>query len=89
MFEDALMQVCGYLVGLYIDEVTKDCVLSDYSRELIIGFYRGECLGLIMDWMLRGMPDNVLAYFHQICTLRHGMSEEMLTRMVHLEQGSK
>ncbi len=86
VFEYVLMQSCGYLVELYIDEVTKDSRLSDRNRELVIGFYRGECLGLITDWMLRGMPDNVLENFHQICVLRRGMNEEMLARMMRLEQ---
>ena len=86
MFETALMQVCGYLSRLYIDEITQSHPISDANRELIIGFYRGESFGLIMDWMMRGMPDDVLTYFHQICVFRHGMSEEMLTRMVQSDK---
>lgn len=34
-----------------------------------------------MDWVMRGMPDNVLAYFHQLCTLRQGMTEHLLRRI--------
>ena len=30
---------------------------------------------------MRGMPDNVLAYFHQLCTLRQGMTELLLRRI--------
>lgn len=86
VFETALMQVCGYLSRLYIDEITQSHPISDANRELIIGFYRGESFGLIMDWMMRGMPDDVLMYFHQICVFRHGMSEEMLTRMVQSDK---
>ena len=74
VFETALMQVCGYLSRLYIDEITQSHPISDANRVLIIGFYRGESFGLIMDWMMRGMPDDVLTYFHQICVFRHGMS---------------
>lgn len=38
VFETALMQVCGYLSRLYIDEITQSHPISDANRELIIGF---------------------------------------------------
>ena len=81
VFESALMQVCGYLTGLYVDSAAQGFAISAQDRELVAGFYRGECFGLIMDWVMRGMPDNVLAYFHQLCTLRQGMTEHLLRRI--------
>ena len=81
VFESALMQVCGYLTGLYVDSAAQGFAISAQDRELVAGFYRGECFGLIMDWVMRGMPDNVLAYFHQLCTLRQGMTEHLLRRL--------
>ena len=81
VFESALMQVCGYLTGLYVDSAAQGFAISAQDRELVAGFYRGECFGLIMDWVMRGMPDNVPAYFHQLCTLRQGMTEHLLRRI--------
>jgi len=81
VFESALMQVCGYLTGLYVDSAAQGFAISAQDRELVAGFYRGECFGLIMDWVMRGMPDNVLAYFHQLCTLHQGMTEHLLRRI--------
>ena len=81
VFESALMQVCGYLTGLYVDSAAQGFAISAQDRELVAGFYRGECFGLIMDWVMRGMPDNVLAYFHQLCILRQGMTEHLLRRI--------
>ena len=81
VFESALMQACGYLTGLYVDSAAQGFAISAQDRELVAGFYRGECFGLIMDWVMRGMPDNVLAYFHQLCTLRQGMTEHLLRRI--------
>ena len=81
VFESALMQVCGYLTGLYVDSAAQSFAISAQDRELVAGFYRGECFGLIMDWVMRGMPDNVLAYFHQLCTLRQGTTEHLLRRI--------
>ena len=81
VFESALMQVCGYLTGLYVDSAAQGFAISAQDRELVAGFYRGECFGLIMDWVMRGMPDNVLVYFHQLCTLRQGMTEHLLRRI--------
>ena len=49
MFESALMQVCGYLTGLYVDSAAQGFAISAQDRELVAGFYRGECFGLIMD----------------------------------------
>ena len=82
VFETALMKVCDYLVRLYVNDLTHKYSVSVEKTELMILLYRGECFGLIMDWMMRGMPDNVIASFHQICTLRQGMSEEMLMRIM-------
>ena len=81
VFESALIQVCGYLTGLYVDLAAQGFAISAQDLELVAGFYRGECFGLIMDWVMRGMPDNVLAYFHQLCTLRQGMTEHLLRRI--------
>ncbi len=56
-------------------------IRRSWSAPTAIRFYRGECFGLIMDWVMRGMPDNVLVYFHQLCTLRQGMTEHLLRRI--------
>ena len=84
LLEEILTEQADALLASY--QSVHSHPISDANRELIIGFYRGESFGLIMDWMMRGMPDDVLTYFHQICVFRHGMSEEMLTRMVQSDK---
>ena len=85
VFEQALMQACDYLIRLYMDEMTRQYPIPAADRELITGFYRGECLGLILDWMIHGMEADVLSHFHKIYALRQGTTEELLRRISQAE----
>lgn len=85
VFEQALMQACDYLVRLYMDEMTRQYPVPAPERELITAFYRGECLGLILDWMIHGMEADILTYFHKIYAVRQGMAQELLRRIAQGE----
>ena len=81
VFESAQMQVCDYVVRVYIRELAEQYALSGPDEELLVRFYRGQCFGIIMDWMMQGMPEDVFAYLHRICAIRYGFAEELAKKL--------
>lgn len=81
VFESAELQVCDYVVRVYIRELAGQYALSEQDAELLVCFYRGQCFGIIMDWMMQGMPEDVFAYLHRICAIRGGFAEELVQKL--------
>lgn len=74
------MDVCSYLVGLYLDRLVGDRAISKSDRELIIKVYACECYGLTCEWMNDGMPDTIGEAFTRLCELRSGLIESMVEK---------
>ncbi len=81
VFEAAQLQVCDYVVRAYIRELAEQYALSQPDEELLVRFYRGQCFGIITDWMMQGMPEDVFAYLHRICAIRGGFAEELAQKL--------
>lgn len=81
IFEENLLKVCDYLIRSYVASVSVGFDILPDDKELVIGYYRGLCFGLILEWMSKGMRPDIRDSFHRICTLRHGMVDEMMRRM--------
>ena len=81
VFESALMQACDYVVRAYIRELSGQYALSQPDEGLLVRFYRGLCFGIIMDWMMQGMPEDVFAYLHRVCAMRVGFAEALAQRL--------
>lgn len=82
-YERYTMDVCGYLVGLYIDKVVAGRPISDSDRALILKTYKCECYGMVNDWMRGGMKAPVIEEFKRLCVLRRGVLEEMVERALN------
>ena len=80
IFERSLLRICDYGVRTYIEANPLAAQILPDDRRLIVGLYRGECFGLISEWILRGMQEDILPQFHRLCQIRHGMVEELLRR---------
>ena len=81
VFETGLMKLCDYVTRSYMTQLAAAYPICADDQELLTGFYRDECFGLIMGWMMRGMQEDVLPSLHRLCALRRGMAEEILRRV--------
>ena len=81
VFESAQMKVCDYFARAYVSDLQKDRSLRAADKDLLIGFYRSQCFGIIMDWMMRGMPEDIFDALHRICSVREGFAEEFVKRL--------
>lgn len=77
VFETGLMKLCDYVTRSYMTQLAAAYPICADDQELLTGFYRDECFGLIMGWMMRGMQEDVLPSLHRLCALRRGMAEEI------------
>ena len=80
IYERYLLDICGYVVTGFIDNAIGGRPVAPDDREAIIQGYKCECFGFITDWISRGMPDDLEERFFRLCTLRHGMTQEMIAR---------
>lgn len=83
IFEQYLWKVCRHVVSSYADTIFAGKAVGDFDRELILRFYKGECFGVVMEWMSGGMNDNIQNQIKRLCELRRGMVEEMIERCVN------
>lgn len=81
VFEAGQMQLCDYVVRGYIHDIAAKYALSGQDEELLVRFYRGQCFGIIMDWMMQGMPEDVFAHLRRICSIRYGFAEELAKKL--------
>ena len=75
LFEENLLKACDYMVRSLMDNVGEGWSLSHADKETLITLYRATFFGLISDWLMRGMKEDVLESFHRMCHLRQGMLE--------------
>ena len=81
VFEAGQMQLCDYVVRGYIHDIAAKYALSGQDEELLVRFCRGQCFGIIMDWMMQGMPEDVFAHLRRICSIRYGFAEELAKKL--------
>ena len=80
IYERYLLDICGYVVGTFVDSVIDGRPVPEADRAVIIQGYRCEVFGFITDWLNRGMCEDMREQFLRLCALRRGMTEEMLER---------
>ena len=80
IIEQYLMNICGYIVGIFIDKVSSGMQVPDEDKAAIIQFYKCECFGQIIDWLNHGMNTDMEKQFFRICELGRGITDEMLRR---------
>ncbi|MCM1330397.1 MAG: TetR family transcriptional regulator [Ruminococcus sp.] len=75
-----LLKICDHVISAYIDRLPGSGEIGKTDREIIVGLYRCECFGIITEWIIHGMSDDVVGAFSRVCELRRGFAEEMLKR---------
>ena len=84
----SLMQICDALTATYVASAaaTAGHRLAPHDAELVYGYYRSVCMGLVMDWLLHGMPEEAGGQIHRLCALRSGLTEQFLQRVADAER---
>lgn len=80
IIEKYLMDICGYIIGIFIDKVSSGMQVPTEDKAAIIQFYKCECFGQIIDWLNHGMSTDMEKQFFRICELSRGLTDEMLRR---------
>lgn len=80
LFEQYLWRVSEYAVNTYITTAFSSYEIEEYDRNVIVRLYTWECFGASIDWMSKGMKDDIQAVFARIAQLRKGVLEETIRR---------
>lgn len=80
IYERYCMQLCEYLVTVYLDTVFAGEDFSEVDRSVAIRFFKCEIFGLSVDWIENGMQDSAIEEIHHITELCRGLSDELVRR---------
>lgn len=79
-FEHYLMNTCEYFVQCYVDNVIKETDNNELvvqNRNLIIGYYKCLCFGIVIDWLDSGMKDERVLSFRHIFELKADAAQDI------------
>ncbi len=79
-FDRYLLSICDYFVRSSVNAKSTEFDISDEDKDVITILYRGEVYGMISDWLMTGMKENIIAEFNRTCELRRGMVDELFQR---------
>lgn len=77
---NSLWRMCEHAVSTYVNTVFADARLSDSDRALIIHYHKCECFGLMIDWISKGMREDMLQQMRRIWYLKKGSTESLIQR---------
>ena len=80
IIEQYLLDICGYVAGKFIDNVSSGLNVSDEDKAVLVQFHKCECFGQVIDWLNHGMSTDMEKQFFRLCELGRGMTVEMLRR---------
>lgn len=79
-YVNCLWRMCEHAVSTYVNTVFADAPLSSSDRALIIHYHKCECFGLMIDWISKGMREDMLQQMRRIWFLKKGSTEELIRR---------
>lgn len=80
VYELYLMNICEHVVECYIETVFGEVPVNKEKREILVRFYKCECFGQIINWMICGMNYDITEQFKALCELRKGFAETLVER---------
>lgn len=86
-FEGYLSNLCEYAVERYIDTAfdkvkeTTGQLISENDEKIIIKFVKCELMGMSLEWLNMGMPEEAIADLSRMMTLFHGVTDDMILRI--------
>ena len=84
ILERYLLDICGYVAGKFIENVSAGMDVSDEDKSVLVQFHKSECFGQVIDWLHHDMSTDMEKQFFRICELGRGMTVEMLRRSKEL-----
>lgn len=78
VFEQNLFRVCEDVIIKYLDTVMPDMDLSPEDRRVLVGFFKCECFGVIINWMQKGMTADLREDHRRFSALRPQLLKEFL-----------
>lgn len=75
-----LLKICDHVISTYIDNLPDGRKIDGDDKNVIEWLYRCECFGIITEWLMHGMAEDIADAFRRVCELRRGFIEEMLNR---------
>lgn len=88
-FDGYLLSICNYFVCSSVNAKSAEFDISDEDKDVIILIYRGEVYGMISDWLMNGMKENIVTDFNRACELRRGMVDELFQRAQEAQRTSR
>ena len=78
IFEQYLWSVCDYISAAYSATLFQGKSIAASDQELICEYLSTQCFGLAMNWISRGMKEDVRSKVSRYCELRKGSIERMI-----------
>ncbi len=78
--EEYLMRICRHTVEQFIRTAVGDVPVREEDRELLVRYYQCVCFGQAVAWLNAGMRYDIEAQFSRLCSLTHGMIDELVRR---------
>ena len=79
-YERELSKICDYIIRRGMDKILCGRKIDETEKEIVIALYSSECFGILIQWLLKGMDENIKLYIGRICKLRSGMFAEIINR---------
>ena len=89
LLEQLFRQATEELFFEYVRGEAQGLVVSDKDVGVIVYFYQSAFVGGILDWMRRGMRDDLGAYLGQLHRLTRGTTRRMLENAAQREDGTE
>lgn len=86
-FENYLSNFCEYAVQRYINTAFNNItenngkLISKNDEIVIVRFIKCELMGMALEWLNMGMPEEALSDLSRVLTLFHGVTNDMLLRI--------
>ena len=80
VYNKNLLKICDHVITTYIDNLLDGRKIDENDKKGIVGLYRCECFGMITEWLMHSMAEDIMNDFHRVCELRRGFIEELLNR---------
>jgi len=81
LFEKYLWKICDYAVHKYLNTAFPKENIDERDKRILLQHFRCQCFGQIMDWMERGMPEEVRENIPYLCEIYHCLTEDFLSRV--------
>lgn len=79
--EKYLYDVTGNLMLAYVNQQAADIEVDEEDKEFIANFYKYALVGMILDWIGRGMKDDPSIFVEKMSKLFEGNMKSVLERV--------